>query len=413
VTVYDKDVPANEKLGTKEVALKDLIKNNPPGKKISATETYVLDCGKMKPQRSGNATVTIEFQIEYYTASDCVELETKKNNEKRESSKGFFDQVLDHAEKTITGTRDGDWQLGQPVFQKYELRVHLYLARSLPPLDRNGLCDPFVVIKLCGSKIKSPKRKETLNPQWYQSFKQEVTLPTFNNGCLEMAPPVQIVVYDWDFLTKNDFVGSLSLSCQDIVDENKKVGFENLKPKWHKLKTYDGKDSESEILIYLQLLNVEQQCVDDFKMPLDIQPDILPDLELEVTTLGMRDLVDPLGIQKTKIDFELPDGQKYGTNVSVLPTVNNPNFLQILKFPINIPKKKIFKPILNITVRDVLWGGKITRRIGCADVMLSDYMEEKDGILTVPIRAAIFPRNVSVFLRVGTPLEREHAAGNR
>lgn len=240
--------------------------------------------------------------------------------------------------KTVATAAGGAWQLGQPDFKEYEFRAHIYMARSLPALDRNGLCDPFLIIKLCGTTIKTDKRKETLNPKWYASYQTKVNLPKTLDGNLTMAPPVQVCVFDWDLIGKNDFVGGISISCQDIIDENKKTGLGNLKPKWYKLKTFDNRPSNSEILVYFQLLNMEEQKT--FEMPPNIQPELLPDLSLEIVTLGMRDLKNPLGIQKSRLDFELPDGQKFGTDVSALPSVNNPNFLQILKMPVTIPKKK-------------------------------------------------------------------------
>ena len=40
------------------------------------------------------------------------------------------------------------------VYSPYEVRLHLFQARDLPPMDDNGLLDPYVVAVLGGQRLQ-------------------------------------------------------------------------------------------------------------------------------------------------------------------------------------------------------------------------------------------------------------------
>eukprot|EP01083_Nonionella_stella_P261499 890331_1 len=104
---------------------------------------------------------------------------------------------------------------------------------------------------------------------------------------------------------------------------------------------------------------------------------------MHIITLGLRDLQTSFGlIHKPFIEFEI-NGIVYKTEASNVPTSRNPNFNQILAFPVELPESKddeIFLPNLNLTLKDSLCGGAIKRVIGYASQELKPYMHGKSKI---------------------------------
>jgi hypothetical protein len=98
-----------------------------------------------------------------------------------------------------------------PERSMYFLVSHVYMGRSLPSADPNGLSDPYVEIYCGGSKAKTTVRHGTLNPVWYENTVSKVKLPT---NC-HLRRPFSVQVWDQDFkngalasLLSNDFLGS-------------------------------------------------------------------------------------------------------------------------------------------------------------------------------------------------------------
>lgn len=53
-----------------------------------------------------------------------------------------------------------------PVIKKFQLRAHIYQGRNLPVADDNGLSDPYVVVVVGTTSVKSNVIKETCFPLW-------------------------------------------------------------------------------------------------------------------------------------------------------------------------------------------------------------------------------------------------------
>jgi len=97
---------------------------------------------------------------------------------------------------------------------KTQLLVKINEAQELLPCDLNGYSDPYVKVKLepdlKESKRKTDTIKRNLNPQWDEVIVYELDeFPHIDR--------VLISVWDWDFLTKNDFMGAVSFSMQQIL----------------------------------------------------------------------------------------------------------------------------------------------------------------------------------------------------
>merc|ERR1712087_525335 len=208
---------------------------------------------------------------------------------------------------------------------------------------------------------------------WHTTKKiEEIPLLT-HKGRLRFAPSLQIYLYDSDLLSKDDPLARFSVSMPKIKNMNKSL--EELSPTWFPLSTFEGVPiPDAKILATFQILKQEELAILGPQMP-NIKP--ATDLKyLQIVTLGLRNMQSALGLNKLMTEFELPNGKRFGTTQSRVPSAKNPNFLQILKIPIDIPIQRIFSPVVDIEVRDTLFGGLIKRLIGTAVLDLSKFLDD-------------------------------------
>ncbi|XP_072129248.1 synaptotagmin VIII [Mobula birostris] len=91
-----------------------------------------------------------------------------------------------------------------------KLTVVILEAKNLQIMDKDGLSDPYVKIRLIlnNKKIKKRKtsvKKKTLNPYFNESFTFDVTLEEIQKVWLVIS------VWDYDKMSKNDAIGRLLL----------------------------------------------------------------------------------------------------------------------------------------------------------------------------------------------------------
>ena len=89
------------------------------------------------------------------------------------------------------------------------LTVSLLEARELAPKDKRGTSDPYVILTLGGERRKSKTIPRNLNPKWNESFALAV---------YDLQEMLQVEVFDKDLLSKDDFLGCVSLPVEQIVD---------------------------------------------------------------------------------------------------------------------------------------------------------------------------------------------------
>uniref|UniRef100_A0A915PQS5 C2 domain-containing protein n=1 Tax=Setaria digitata TaxID=48799 RepID=A0A915PQS5_9BILA len=99
----------------------------------------------------------------------------------------------------------------------YRVTVVLLKAKGLPKLDITGMADPYIKIYLLYkeqriSKKKSHVKKRTLSPVYNESFVFE--LPCAEEQELENIQ-FEVVVMDWDRLTKNEVMGKCFIGSND------------------------------------------------------------------------------------------------------------------------------------------------------------------------------------------------------
>ncbi|CAI5732253.1 unnamed protein product [Peronospora destructor] len=258
----------------------------------------------------------------------------------------------------------------------FQLRVHIYQGRRLPPADSNGLLDPFLVIRCTGEKEKmTSKKRKTRDPLWYETIYFDVNLPE-----LKYAPQVMLRVMDYDDFDANDFVGLAALNLSEAhIRTSQQLSSDHLAtlpdPKWHPIMFQEPGDCEGEILASLEL--IRKQFPDE-KVPRALP--ILPRNRkafLEITVLGLRNM-EPyqfLPIQLPFVEFVLGGkehaAQEMITEKSKRPSGSNPNFLQRIVKEVELPENAHFAPRLNIIVKDTRLGGFQTPIIGSASIEMS------------------------------------------
>ncbi|EGC37159.1 hypothetical protein DICPUDRAFT_30730 [Dictyostelium purpureum] len=95
------------------------------------------------------------------------------------------------------------------------LKVKIVEARDLPIMDRSSaLADAYVEIR-CGSNEtqKTDIQKKTLNPIWNQDFRFD-----FLNDLEIQDKPLDIRVWDYDLVSKNDMIGSVLIDLNGLLD---------------------------------------------------------------------------------------------------------------------------------------------------------------------------------------------------
>ncbi|XP_067849599.1 synaptotagmin VIII [Heptranchias perlo] len=127
-----------------------------------------------------------------------------------------------------------------------KLTIVILEAKNLRIMDKDGLSDPYVKIRLMLNKKKFKKKKttvkkNTLNPYFNESFSFDVAF--------EEIQKVQLVISVWDYdkMSKNDAIGKLFLGCDATGNQLRHWSDMLANPRrpvaqWHSLQTREAVD---------------------------------------------------------------------------------------------------------------------------------------------------------------------------
>jgi len=285
-----------------------------------------------------------------------------------------------------------------PPRSEYWLVSHVYMARSLPSADPNGLSDPYVEIYCGGSKAVSSVRPETLNPVWYENMKTKVILPTNKS----IRRPISVMVWDQDFgsaalpsLFSDDFLGSVDVSWKDAFGARFTTGdmHNYAEPaSWISLTDPVDGSKSGEILLSFQLFPIAEDGKASAAGDMNIVPEFIRDCQLQITALGCRNLA-PFGIRSVNnslLEFDLaaststvsakgPKGKKkkvpkvaqlLRTKRVNVPSGSDPNFSHTFNVNVNVPLNPLFAPIITIRCIDSWLFGLKTPMVGTGRIVL-------------------------------------------
>uniref|UniRef100_A0A8D2IZ79 Otoferlin n=1 Tax=Varanus komodoensis TaxID=61221 RepID=A0A8D2IZ79_VARKO len=258
--------------------------------------------------------------------------------------------------------------------QVFQLRVHMYQARSLFAADSSGLSDPFARVFFITQSQCTEVLSETLCPTWDQ-------LLVFDNVELfgeahEMRddPPITVIeIYDQD-TGKADFMGrTFAKPVVKMADEE--YCPPRFPPQLEYYQIYRGNSTAGDLLAAFELLQIGPAGKSDLPpidgptdvdrgpilpVPLGIRP-VLSKYRVEILFWGLRDLkrVNLAQVDRPRVDIECAGR---GVQSSLIQNYKkNPNFSTLVKwFEVDLPENELLHPPLNIRVVDCRAFGRYT-----------------------------------------------------
>ncbi|CAM9619621.1 unnamed protein product [Lampetra fluviatilis] len=250
---------------------------------------------------------------------------------------------------------------------QFELRAHMYQARSLFAADSTGLSDPFARVIFSTHCKSTEVFQETLCPTWDQLLQfQNVYMYGEPRELRDDPPMVVIEVFDQDTVGKAEFIGR-ALAKPVVKISTEPYEPPRFPPMLDYYQIYRGPVTAGELLASFELLQVPpaDNCkfppvsgLNDtdrgpiIPVPKGIRP-VLAKYRIEILFWGLRDLkrVQLQSVDRPRVDIECAG--KGIQSVVITDFNKNPNFSHLVKFfEVDLPENELFHPPLNIRVVD-------------------------------------------------------------
>ncbi|XP_067414564.1 otoferlin isoform X1 [Emydura macquarii macquarii] len=259
--------------------------------------------------------------------------------------------------------------------QVFQLRAHMYQARSLFAADSSGLSDPFARVFFITQGQCTEVLNETLCPTWDQLLVfDNVELYGEAHEMRDDPPIIVIEIYDQDTVGKADFMGrTFAKPVVKMSDEH--YGPPRFPPQLEYYQVYRGNATAGDLLAAFELLQIGPAGKSDLPpidgptdmdqgpilpVPLGIRP-VLSKYRVEILFWGLRDLkrVNLAQVDRPRVDIECAGR---GVQSSLIQNYKkNPNFSTLVKwFEVDLPENELLHPPLNIRVVDCRAFGRYT-----------------------------------------------------
>ncbi|XP_054422301.1 otoferlin isoform X3 [Pteronotus mesoamericanus] len=259
--------------------------------------------------------------------------------------------------------------------QAFQLRTHMYQARSLFAADSSGLSDPFARVFFINQSQCTEVLNETLCPTWDQMLVFD-NLELYGEAHeLRDDPPIIVIeIYDQDSMGKFDFMGrTFAKPVVKMADEA--YCPPRFPPQLEYYQIYRGSSTAGDLLAAFELLQIGPAGKADLPpidgpvdvdrgpimpVPMGIRP-VLSKYRIEVLFWGLRDLkrVNLAQVDRPRVDIECAGK---GVQSSMIHNYKkNPNFSTLVKwFEVDLPENELLHPPLNIRVVDCRAFGRYT-----------------------------------------------------
>ncbi|XP_063235260.1 otoferlin-like isoform X2 [Bacillus rossius redtenbacheri] len=263
----------------------------------------------------------------------------------------------------------------------FQLRAHMYQARSLIGSDASGLSDPFARV-VVGEFCKATQViDETLSPTWDELLVFDGILVYGTARQIKAEPPdIVVEIFDQDKVGKSEFIGR-AIAKPRVKLLGEPYGRPEFPPalEWHEIAR--GPDRAGELLAAFELLQLASTADSDLPalpeakataeaqdqdtgpilpVPRGIRP-TLAKYRIEVLFWGLRDLkrVHLLTVDKPRVDIECAG---HILHSSVIQNARkNPNFNNPVKFlELELPEQELYRPPLTVRVVDCRSFGRYT-----------------------------------------------------
>ncbi|XP_047430142.1 otoferlin isoform X15 [Mugil cephalus] len=328
------------------------------------------DCGKVKavflklPGKKGfgPAGWTVQAKLELY-------LWLGLNKQRKDFLNGLpngFEEI--RSAKTSCGLPSiPPVSLVYNMKQVFQLRAHMYQARSLFAADSSGLSDPFARVFFSTHSQVTEVLSETLCPTWDQLLVFDDVELFGEASELRDDPPIIVVeIFDQDTVGKAEFIGrTFAKPTIKMCDEH--YGPPRFPPQLEYYQIYRGNCTAGELLAAFELLQIGQGGRADLPVlegptdsergpilpvPLGIRP-VLSRYRIEVLFWGLRDLkrINLAQVDRPRVDIECAGR---GVQSALIQNYKkNPNFSTLVKwFEVDLPENELLHPPLNIRVVD-------------------------------------------------------------
>ncbi|XP_045464673.1 otoferlin-like isoform X3 [Harmonia axyridis] len=264
----------------------------------------------------------------------------------------------------------------------FQLRAHIYQARSLIGSDSSGLSDPFATVIASEFSKTTQVIDETLSPTWDELLVFEEIL-LYGSAEEIKHDPISIIIeiFDQDNVGKSEFIGR-ALAKPKVKLRGENYAKPKFPPMLEWFEIHRGADKAGELLAAFELLEIPKDQDADlpplpapkeipmFKdtdlrtftapilpVPRGIRP-TLARYRIEVLFWGLRDLkrVHMLSVDRPRVDVECA-GQILSSTI-IQNAKKNPNFTNPVKFfEIDLPEQELYRPPLTIRCVDCRsWG---------------------------------------------------------
>ncbi|TRY81428.1 hypothetical protein DNTS_008147 [Danionella cerebrum] len=314
----------------------------------SVEEECGKDCGKVQTlffklpgkKSFGPAGWTVQAKTELY-------LWLGLNRQKKDYLCGLpngFDEIK--ATKVPAAHASPPISLTYSMKQIFQLRVHMYQARSLFAADSTGLSDPFARVFFSTHSQVTEVLNETLCPTWDQLLVYDHVELYGEAGELRDDPPIIVIeIYDQDSMGKADFMGrTFAKPITKMSDEH--YGPPRFPPQLEYYQIYRGNCTAGEMLAAFELLQIGPGGKADLPpidgpsdldrgpilpVPIGIRP-VLSRYRIEVLFWGLRDLkrVNLAQVDRPRVDIECAG--KGVQSALIQNYKKNPNFSTLVKW---------------------------------------------------------------------------------
>ncbi|XP_035946139.1 otoferlin isoform X5 [Halichoerus grypus] len=259
--------------------------------------------------------------------------------------------------------------------QAFQLRAHMYQARSLFAADSSGLSDPFARVFFINQSQCTEVLNETLCPTWDQMLVFD-NLELYGEAHeLRDDPPIIVIeIYDQDAMGKADFMGR-TFAKPLVKMANEAYCSPRFPPQLEYYQIFRGNATAGDLLAAFELLQIGPAGKADLPpingpmdmdrgpimpVPVGIRP-VLSKYRVEVLFWGLRDLkrVNLAQVDRPRVDIECAGK---GVQSSLIHNYKkNPNFNTLVKwFEVDLPENELLHPPLNIRVVDCRAFGRYT-----------------------------------------------------
>ncbi|NWQ91420.1 OTOF protein, partial [Burhinus bistriatus] len=245
--------------------------------------------------------------------------------------------------------------------QVFQLRAHMYQARSLFAADSSGLSDPFARVFFISQSQCTEVLNETLCPTWDQLLVfDNVELYGEAHEMRDDPPIIVIEIYDQDTVGKADFMGrTFAKPVVKMSDEH--YCPPRFPPQLEYYQIYRGNSTAGDLLAAFELLQIGPGGKSDLP-PIDGPTDVDRGPILPVP-LGIRPVlskyrVEVIALERQILMFSIVWGRRAcpWTSHSPHPALDKQHTFASQ----DLPENELLHPPLNIRVVDCRAFGRYT-----------------------------------------------------